>query len=159
MPGQGPPFSLTWRPTLPRCLSSANTVHSSGKTVRAELVEALPSIGNPSTGSGQAKLRENGLKWTALCQVLAKGAFLNNQHIWLAGLGRAASLRISCVARHTARFTPGIPSQAIGQMHKLFRYPPKCLFWACQPDTFFPQISGHLKTILVFYPCPLPSSR
>jgi hypothetical protein len=48
------------------------------------------------------------------------GPLVNNLNIWLAGLGRAASLRIACVARHTARSVPRIASQSSGPMFNLF---------------------------------------
>jgi len=51
--------------------------------------------------------------------------FLNDLTISLAGLGRAASLRIACVDRHTARSAPGIASRSSGQIFKLSRRGPR----------------------------------
>ena len=51
--------------------------------------------------------------------VQTKGSFVNNLNMGLAGLGRAASLRIACVARHTARFAPSIADQSSGPVFKL----------------------------------------
>ena len=56
--------------------------------------------GNPKTGRA--------VHQTKNLRLLTKGPFLNNLTIWLAGIGRAASLRIACVARHTARSAPSI---------------------------------------------------
>ena len=47
-----------------------------------------------------------------------------NLNILLAGIGRAAALRIACVESHTARSAPCIPSQSSGQISKLFPHEP-----------------------------------
>ena len=70
-------------------------------------------------------------KRVALVSGWAKGSFVNNLNIGLAGLGRAASLRIACVARHTARFAPSIASQSSGPMFKIFPHEPLVGSTAC----------------------------
>ena len=52
------------------------------------------------------------------CSPHPKGSFVNNLNIGLAGLGRAASLRIICVARHTARFAPSTQTHRFRNMMK-----------------------------------------
>jgi len=71
-----------------------------------------------NTGDPAAWMQELGKSW------MDKGSFQNNLNIRLAGLGRAAALRIACVARHTAHFAPCIASQSSGQMSKLFPHEP-----------------------------------
>jgi len=53
-----------------------------------------------------------------------KGSFVNNLNFFARRLGRAASLQLACMARHTALIAPRIASQSDGQKYKLFPYEP-----------------------------------